>query len=115
MVKHDCGLKLPEKFNRLSRVPAMTRLRITLALAVAVIADGVQLLLGPLGWPGADQLIDVTAMGLTSWVIGFHWLLLPTFVVELVPVLEDLPTWTACVIAVITLRKREQKASSAGP
>ena len=35
-------------------------------------------------------------MILTSWVIGFHFLLLPTFVIELVPVLDDLPTWTAC-------------------
>ena len=47
-------------------------------------------------------------------MIGFHWLLLPTFVLELVPVLEDLPTWTACVIAVIALRKREQKTPPAG-
>jgi hypothetical protein len=30
-------------------------------------------------------------------------------VIELVPVLEDLPTWTACVIAVIVLRRREQR------
>jgi hypothetical protein len=28
--------------------------------------------------------------------------------VELVPVLDDLPTWTACTAAVIALRKREQ-------
>jgi len=48
-------------------------------------------------------------MVLTSWLIGFHWLLLPTFVLELVPVLEDLPTWTACTIAVIALRKRGQR------
>jgi hypothetical protein len=48
-------------------------------------------------------------MVLTSWLIGFHWLLLPTFVLELVPVLEDLPTWTACTIAVIVLRKSGQR------
>ena len=115
MVKHQRQLKLPQKFNRLSRVPPMTRLRIVLALAVAVVADGLQLLLGPLGWPGADQVIDVMAMGLTGWVIGFHWLLLPTFVMEFVPLLDELPTWTACVIAVIALRKREQKMPPAGP
>ncbi len=51
-----------------------------LALAVAVIADGLQLLLGPLGWAFGDQLIDVVAMLLVSWLIGFHWLLLPSFV-----------------------------------
>ena len=114
MVEHQSQLKLPEKFNRLFRVPAMTRLRMVLALVIAVVADGLQLLLGPFGWAFADQAIDVVTMGLISWVIGFHWLLLPTFIVELVPVLEDLPTWTACVIAVIALRRREQKTPPAG-
>ena len=104
-------MKLPGKFNRVARVPPLTRPRIALALAVAVVADGLQFLLGPLGWPGADQAIDVLAMALAGWAIGFHWLLLPTFVLELVPALDDLPTWTACVIAVIALRKREQKTS----
>jgi len=81
-----------------------------LALAVAVIADGVQLLLGPLGWAFGDQLTDVVAMLLVSWLIGFHWLLLPTFVLELVPLIDEFPTWTACVIAVIILRRREQRS-----
>jgi len=80
-----------------------------LALATAVAADGLQLLLGPLGWALVDQAIDCVAMILLSWVIGFHVLFLPTFVVELVPVLEDLPTWTACTAAVIALRGRENK------
>jgi hypothetical protein len=43
-------------------------------------------------------------------VPGFHILLLPTFVVELIPVLDDLPTWTACTIAVLIIRRREQRA-----
>jgi len=79
-----------------------------LALGVAVAADGLQLLLGALGWLGLDQTIDCVVMVLISRIIGFHILLLPTFVIELVPVLEDLPTWTACTAAVIVLRKREQ-------
>ena len=80
-----------------------------LALAVAVVADGLQLILGPLGWTFIDQAIDGVAMLLTMRILGFHLLLLPTFIVELVPLVEDLPTWTACVIAVIALRKREQR------
>ncbi len=98
------------KMNSAFRVPPMTRLRIFLALALAVFADGLQLLLGPLGWAFVDQAIDCVAMILVSWVIGFHILLLPTFVVELVPVLDDLPTWTACTAAVIALRKRAQNS-----
>jgi len=77
--------------------------------AIAVAADGLQLLLGAFGWLGLDQAIDCAAMVLISKIIGFHILLLPTFVLELVPVLEDLPTWTACTGAVIVLRQREQK------
>jgi hypothetical protein len=115
VVEYKSRLKLPQQFNRLARVPPMTRLRIALALAIAVIADGLQFFLGPLGWPGADQAIDVVAMGLTSWVIGFHWLLLPTFALEFIPLLDALPTWTACVIAVIALRKRGQRTPPAGP
>ena len=49
-------------------------------------------------------------MLLTMWALGFHWLLLPTFVVELFPAVDMLPTWTACVIAVIALRKRAERA-----
>ena len=93
------------------RAPKLTRTRIILALAVAVFADGLQLLLGPLGWAFADQAIDCMTMILVSWVIGFHSLLRPTFFVELIPVLEDLPTWTACTVAVIALRRREQRQS----
>jgi hypothetical protein len=102
-------MKLPEKLNRLFRTPRLTRVRIVMALAIALAADGLQFLLGPVGWAFPDQVIDVVAMVLTSWAIGFHWLLLPTFVIELVPVLEDLPTWTACTIAVIAIRKHEQR------
>jgi len=102
-------MKLPEMPNRLLRVPKLTRTRIFLALAVAVAADGLQLLLGPFGWIFGDQLIDVAAMVLVSWLVGFHWLLLPSFLLELVPLVEEFPTWTACVIVVILLRRREQR------
>ncbi len=113
VVEYRFPMKLPGKMNRLLRVPPLTRIRIVLALSTAVLADGLQLLLGFFGWAGVDQAIDVLAMGLTNWLIGFHWLLLPTFVLEFIPVVADLPTWTACVIAVIALRQREQSARPA--
>jgi hypothetical protein len=105
----------PVKSNRIWQGKPLTRTRVILALAIAVIADGLQFLLGPLGWPFADQAIDVAAMILESWTIGFHWLLLPTFAVELIPVVDDLPTWTACAAAVIALRRHEQKAAEKTP
>ena len=94
------------------RVPLLTRSRVRTAFVIAVAADIIQFLLGPLGWAFADQIIDVIAMLLTSWVIGFHPLLLPTFLIELVPIVDMLPTWTACVALVVSLRKRQQKADS---
>jgi hypothetical protein len=96
--------------NRLLRAPQLTRPRIILAVAVAVVADGLQFLLNGIGWFGPDQVIDVMAMLLTCWLLGFHWLLLPTFALEFVPFADELPTWTACVAAVIVLRKREQRS-----
>ena len=100
-----------EKLNYLFHVPPLTRGRMFAALAVAVGADGLQLLLGPLGWVFLDQAIDLVAMLLTMWLLGFHILLLPTFLLELVPLVDDLPTWTACAAAVIALRKRGTNVS----
>ena len=94
--------------SRLPKMPRLTRTRIFLALGVAAAADGLQLLLAAFGWLGLDQAIDLVAMILITWLIGFHVLLLPTFIIELVPVVDDLPTWIACTAAVIALRKREQ-------
>jgi hypothetical protein len=102
----------PVESIRPSRAPVLTRRRIVLALFIAVTADGLQFVTGPFGWVFADQAIDVIAMLLTIWALGFHWLLLPTFALELVPGLDDLPTWTACVIAVIALRKRAQRMAT---
>ena len=99
-------MNLPEPIARLVRVPQLTRTRIVLALAVAIVADVLQFLLLPLEWLFVDQIIDVVAMILISAIIGFHWLLLPTFAVEFVPVVDMLPTWTGCVAGVIALRKR---------
>ena|SRR5437588_5577989 len=85
----------------------MTPKRVRSAYAVAVTADVLQLLLGPLGWTVIDPALDVAAMVLISRLIGFHPLLLPTFVLELFPVADLLPTWTGCVALVVTLRRKQ--------
>jgi hypothetical protein len=79
-------------------------------LATALATDALQLLLGPLGWIGVDEGLDVVAMVLTSMALGFHMLLLPTFILELIPGPDLFPTWTGCTAAVILLRKRAQSA-----
>jgi hypothetical protein len=104
------NMATPVELTRILCAPVLSRKRMVFALAVAVLADGLQFVMGPLGWAFGDQIIDVLAMLLTMWALGFHWLLLPTFVVELIPIADMLPTWTACVIAVIALRKRAERA-----
>ncbi len=84
----------------------LTIKRIIAAVAVALAADGLQIPFQAV--PLAPEIIDVIAMAITTWLLGFHLLLLPTFAVEFIPVVDMLPTWTGCVLAVIALRKRAQ-------
>jgi hypothetical protein len=98
---------LKDFFERF-RSPILTRERVMSAYAIAITVDVLQLALGPVGWLFADELLDVIASILVWRAIGFHPLLLPTFVLELLPVVDMMPTWTGCVAIVVALRKREQ-------
>jgi hypothetical protein len=109
------GDQVLKGFLRGVQLPVLTRERVRLAYAIAVTTDVVQLLLGPFGWAFADELLDVTAMILIWRLIGFHPLLLPTFVLKFVPVADMLPTWTGCVAIVVALRKRQQASMSPPP
>lgn len=94
------------KINQLFRPARLTRWRMGFAFAVAVVADGLQI--PGQAIPILPEIIDVIAMVLTTVALGFHLLLLPTFALEFIPLVDMMPTWTGCVIAVIALRKREQ-------
>ena len=91
-----------------SEPPRLTPGRVRLAYAVAVATDVLQFVLGPFGWVGADEILDVAASALVWRVLGFHPLLLPTFLIELLPMTDLLPTWTGCVALVVALRRRQQ-------
>jgi hypothetical protein len=104
-----------EAMGQVFRIPVVTRRRMWLAFAIAVVADAVQLALGPLGWTFFDQIIDVIAMVLLTLVIGFHPLFLPTFLLEFFPVVDMLPTWTGCVAVVVALRRRAPQSIPAPP
>ena len=86
----------------------VSRARLRMALAIAILADVLQWCIGPFGWVGADQAIDIIAMICTIWLLGFHPLLLPTAVMEFIPVVDWLPSWTGCVLLVIARRKKEE-------
>lgn len=103
-------MKLLERIGKLFPPRRLNGKIISLALFIAVAADALQALLGPAGWLFADEIIDVIAALLISRLLGFHLLLLPTFIVEFIPVADLLPTWTGCVALLIVLRRREQAA-----
>jgi hypothetical protein len=98
----------------------LSKQRIAAAFAVAVLADAIQFpitaatMTGVLAVPGegADLLIDSIMTVVTSSLLGFHWILLPSFVFEAIPGFDLFPTWTGCVAYVVWRRKKEQAAHS---
>jgi hypothetical protein len=81
------------------------------ALGIAAAADIVQIALFPLFAEGAlspwNDGLDVVVGIVLMWLLGFHWLLLPAFVAELVPAVDMAPTWTATVL-IVGWRQRSQ-------
>lgn len=71
------------------------------ALAVALIVDVVQWVLVPLTVGGiaspVNNIIDVGVAFAMIVLVGWHWAFLPTFIAELVPVVDLVPTWTIAV------------------
>jgi hypothetical protein len=95
--------------------PVLTRHRVWFAYGIAAFVDVLQFALGPLGWTFADEILDVATMALMWRLIGFHPLLLPTFVLEIVPLADLAPAWTACVAVVVALRKRQRTSLRQAP
>ncbi len=108
-------MRIEKRLPRFLQVPRLTPVRIAAAFGLAVVVDGLQVVLGPLGWSIADEMLDVAAMVAMIWLLGFHPLLLPTLLIEIFPVADVLPTWTGCVALVVGLRRREQRRSAGAP
>jgi hypothetical protein len=100
-------MKILDRLHNLLHPAQLTRGRMAVALIAALAADGLQVLLQAV--PFVPQLVDVVAATTVTLAIGFHVLLLPTFVIELVPLVDDFPTWTGCVLAVIALHRRRER------
>lgn len=75
--------------------------RVRTARLLAMAADLLQIVVFPLFAPGAgspaNDVLDVAVAGALTWLVGWHWSFLPSFVAELVPGLDLIPTWTAAV------------------
>ncbi len=85
------------------------------ALAIAIAADALQLLLFPLFAPGAlspaEDVLDFLVCWLLVRTIGWHWAFVPSLVAELVPGLDELPSWTLAVLYVRAERRLSQTVS----
>lgn len=88
------------------------------ALALAIVADLVQLAIFPLFVEGAaspaDDVLDVGIAGVMSLLLGWHWEFLPSFLGKLVPGVDFVPLWTIAVANVWRKSKKLEKAA-AGP
>jgi hypothetical protein len=82
-------------------VPALSRTKKRVALAIAAAADLAQIFLLPLFGEGAlsplDDALDLlTAVALVG-ILGFRWQTALAFALELVPGVALFPSWTAMV------------------
>lgn len=84
--------------------------RIKIARVIAVSADVLQIGLFPLFAPGfispVDDALDVLVCVLLTWLVGWHYSFLPSFVVKVLPVADLVPTWTIAVL-LATRQKRD--------
>ncbi len=78
-----------------------SRRRTRTARVVAIVADVLQLAFFPAfagGWLSPlNNALDVVVALIMVRLLGWHFAFLPTFVAELVPGLDLVPTWTAAV------------------
>jgi len=79
----------------------INRSTLTVAYAVAICADLMQICFIPLLPDGflnpLDDFSDAIACIILIRLIGFHFAFLPSFLVKLVPFVEIVPTWTLAV------------------
>lgn len=80
------------------------------AMAVAVLADALQLAVFPMFVEGAlspaDDVLDLGVAALMTQLLGWHWEFLPSFFAKLVPGVDLVPFWTIAVVNVYRKAKR---------
>jgi hypothetical protein len=84
--------------------------RLRVALILAIIADALQIAVFPLFVEGIesplDDVFDLGMGAVLTYLIGWHWEFLPSFVVKLVPGVDLAPLWTLAVANVYRKAKR---------
>jgi hypothetical protein len=81
--------------------PMSRRLRLRIAMGLAIVADALQLLVFPMFIAGApspvDDAVDAIVGGAMIYLLGMHWEFLPSFLGKLVPGIDLVPFWSLAV------------------
>jgi hypothetical protein len=86
------------------------------AMAVAIVADVLQIAVFPLFVEGAlspaEDLLDLGVGATMIHLLGWHWEFLPSFFAKLVPGVDLVPFWTMAVFSVYRKAKSEVAESA---
>jgi len=81
------------------------------AMALAILADVLQILVFPVFIAGAaspaDDVVDFAVGGILAYLLGWHWEFLPSFLAKLVPGVDLVPFWTMAVANVYRKSKSD--------
>jgi hypothetical protein len=84
--------------------------RLRAAMILAVIADALQIVVFPLFVLGAespaDDILDLGMGAVLTYLLGWHWEFLPSFLGKLVPGVDLVPLWTLAVANVYRKSKK---------
>jgi hypothetical protein len=79
-------------------------------MLLAIVADVLQIAILPLFVEGAaspaDDLLDLCIGGVLTYLLGWHWEFLPSFLAKLVPGVDLVPLWTLSVANVYRKSRR---------
>ena len=79
-------------------------------MILAIVADVLQIVIFPLVVEGAaspaDDVLDLAIGGALTYLLGWHWEFLPSFLAKLVPGVDLVPFWTLAVANVYRKQKR---------
>ena len=82
------------------------------ALAIAILADALQIVFFPLFVEGAgsplDDLLDIAVAWILIRLLGWHWAFLPSLVAKVLPGVDLVPTWTVAVLVATRGMSRQQ-------
>jgi hypothetical protein len=84
--------------------------RLRAALVLAILADALQIFVFPYFIEGfgspADDLLDFGIGAVLTWLLGWHWEFLPSFLGKFVPGVDLVPFWSMAVFNVYRKSKR---------